>query len=94
MEYTLCNYEFCIFHGDWSDIVNCMEIKKYLDTVQSNTFNNSMSNFLNEKTQNVMEKLSLAAQETISANHTVVHHHSFKSKDCTIVITKNFSMIN
>ena len=80
----LCHCNFTIEHGGKNDIKRHIETTKHKQNVSSTSKDAKITNFLIKK--NTDEETKIIAAEVAMAFHTVCHHQSFSSNDCTNVL--------
>ena len=80
----LCQCNFSIEHGGKNDITRHIDSAKHKKSISSTSKDDKITNFLIKK--NTDEENKIIAAEVAMAFHTVCHHQSFTSNDCTNVL--------
>lgn len=78
-----CRTNFSVGHGGASDIEKHLKSEKHRLSDQAAASSSSMLTFFKKTDSPTSKDLDIAAAEGAWAFHTVQHHHSFRSNDCT-----------
>lgn len=79
---TMCSVAFSLAVGGRSSITKHVESNKHQNHLTSASTSQKVTDFLPSKLFGEVEK-NLAAAEGVTAYHTVMHNHSFRSMDCS-----------
>jgi hypothetical protein len=84
---SLCQTSFTVASGGRTSVSEHVATKRHKSAVVTQSSNTEVSTFFNSIVPDKND-MAIARQEGIFAFHTVQHHQSFKSMDCSCDLTK------
>lgn len=86
---TLCHSSFSVSSGGRTAVVEHQQTKKHKASIIARSGAPSKTTFF-KRLEPTQVEYDLAVQEGTYAYHTVRHSHSFRSMDCTALLTRKF----